>query len=113
MTRYLEHRAEPENAADGRKWRYFRRVMWAVGAASIIGIADQLRALGWLALEKAAGSSEPWSATGWPLLFLAGWALLAFSAYRVVRQNRVPPTWGLVALLVISYVALGLQTFRR
>ena len=112
MAQQVEHESGPAPALNSKRWRYFRCVMWVMAAVTVVGIADQVRALGWLALEKAAGSSRPWSGAGWPLLFLTGYGLLAFSAYRILRQNRVPPTWVVVSVLVVAYAALGILMLR-
>jgi hypothetical protein len=83
--------------------RVYRWVLLAVGISAIVGIADQLRALFWLAL---AGPSIGGPGAARLLIMLAGWVILGWCGMRAFRSNALPPVWAVLAmpLLVWTYL---------
>lgn len=81
----------------------YRTVLLIVGIASIIGIADRVRALFWLAL---AGPSIGGPGVGRLLIMLIGWGIMCWCAVRAFRSNALPPPWAVVALpgLIWAYL---------
>jgi hypothetical protein len=92
---------------DTRKGQAYRRVAWVVGIASIVGLADQLRALFWFALAgvpEGGGPAELYAAR--VLITLAGWTLVCWCAVIGVRKNAIPPTWALVSMPLMVWAVL-------
>jgi len=87
---------------DTRGGRVYRRILVVAGLSAVVGVADQLRALMWLAL-LGPGSEDIVIAQ--VLIKLSGWVLLGWLAYRGIRQNLAPPGWALctIPILVWSY----------
>ena len=88
---------------DTRGGRIFRGVLLVFGISSIVGIADQVRALFWLAL---AGPSSEGPGAARLLIMLAGWVIMCWCAVRAFRSNALPPLWAAVTLplLVWAYI---------
>ncbi len=83
-----------------RKGRTFRRILTVVLIASIIGIADQLRTLFWIALTGEGRNPMR------ILIILVGWTILCWCGYRGYRHNHAPPQWAMltVPLLIWTYL---------
>ena len=79
----------------------FRRLLWIVGAAAIVGITDQARLLFWMALSGPDSVSREPATT---VLMLVGWVLMGWCALRGVRDNRMPPAWAVVAIVLLVWV---------
>jgi len=74
-----------------------------LGVSSIVGMADQLRALFWRAL---AGDSIGGPAVAQRLIMLVGWMIMCWCAVRAYRKNALPPTWALVSLPLLVWAYL-------
>jgi hypothetical protein len=95
---------------DTNRGRAYRRVAWVVGIASVIGIADQLRAMFWFALAGVPeGVGAPGVYAPRVLIMLAGWALVCWCAVIGVRKNAIPPAWALVSIPVMIWAVLLLS----
>lgn len=81
----------------------FRRVLFVIGIASIVGIADQLRAIFWRAL---AGPSIGGPGVARLMILLAGWAIMCWCGVRAFRSNALPPAWAAYALPVLIWAYL-------
>lgn len=90
---------------DTKKGRTYRRVLWVVGIAAIVGIADQARALFWLVVAGVPEGSGPLDVTR-VVIMLAGWSLLCWCAVLAIRKNAMPPTWALVMIPVMIWTVL-------
>lgn len=88
---------------DTRKTQIYRKFSVVAGIAAIVGVADALRALFWMALSSAAGRSHAWAAYLPAGMRLAAWALLAYVAWLVVVRRVVPPTWAIIAMPVVIW----------
>ena len=88
---------------DTQAGRFFRGVLLVVGISSIVGIADQVRALFWLVL---AGPSIGGPGAGRLLIMLAGWGILCWCGVRAYRKNALPPTWAAVALALLIWARI-------
>jgi hypothetical protein len=91
---------------DNRKTAAFRKFSIVAGIAAIVGMADALRAVFWMALTAAAGNPMPWTAYLQQGIRLAGWVMIAYCAWLVVRKRTVPPTWAIVALPAVIWAAI-------
>ena len=85
---------------DSRKGRTFRGLMTIVLIASIIGIADQLRTLFWIALNKEGPNPLR------ILIILVGWVMLCWCGYRAYRRSLAPPTWVVLAIPLLIWTYL-------
>jgi hypothetical protein len=85
---------------DTRGGRIYRRILLVCGIASIVGIADQVRALFWIALSGPSSQSTDPARL---LILLAGWLLLCWCSVRAIRRNVLPPTWAVVSLPVVTW----------
>jgi threonine/homoserine/homoserine lactone efflux protein len=70
------------------------------GLSAVVGVADQLRALMWLAV---LGTGSQNIAVAQVCIKLASWVLLGWLAYRAIRQNLGPPGWALCAIPVLVW----------
>jgi hypothetical protein len=96
--------ASSHTIPDTRGGRAYRRVLLVVGLSSIVGIADQVRALFWRALSGPPSHGGMGGAQR--LIILTGWALMCWCAVRVFRSNALPPAWVAFAapLLIWAYL---------
>jgi hypothetical protein len=85
---------------DTRGGRIYRRILLVCGIASIVGIADQARALFWIAL---AGPSYGPTSPARILILLGGWVLMCWCSVRAIRRNVLPPTWAVVLMPVVTW----------
>lgn len=83
-----------------RQAELYRKFSMVAGIAAIVGMADALRAMFWMALSAASGETHAWTAYLPRGVRLAAWALLAYVAWLVVVKRVVPPTWAIIALPV-------------
>lgn len=88
---------------DTRKAEVYRKFSLVAGIAAIVGMADALRAMFWMALSAAAGEPQAWTAYLPRGMRLAAWALLAYVAWLVVARRVVPPTWAILAIPVVIW----------
>jgi hypothetical protein len=88
---------------DTRGGRVYRRILLIAGISSIVGIADQVRALFWIAL---AGPSYNPTSPARLVIMLIGWILICWCSVRAYRRNLLPPAWVamLLPLLVWAYL---------
>lgn len=80
---------------DTRGGRAYRRFLLIAGILSIVGIADQLRALLGLIVF---GPSAPGTDAARMLIKLAGWGLIGWCAVRAIRLNALPPAWAVFSI---------------
>ncbi len=85
---------------DTRRGRTLRRILSIVLVGSIIGIADQVRALFWIALTGEG--RDPVRV----VVMLVGFILLCWTGYKAYRHNVVPPAWivSIVPVLTTAYL---------
>jgi hypothetical protein len=83
-----------------RGGRFFRSLLLVVGISSIVGIADQLRALFWRVL---AGPSIGGPGFARLLILLTGWAIMCWCGVRAFRKNALPPAWVAFVLPVLIW----------
>jgi hypothetical protein len=88
---------------DTKGGRAYRRILLVAGVFSVIGIADQLRALFWMAL---IGPSPGRHGPVQPVILLVGWALICWIAVRAVRTNALPPRWAAFSLPLLLWAYL-------
>jgi hypothetical protein len=94
-----------EMIPDTPKGRSFVRLAWVVGIASIIGIADQLRALFWFVVtEVPEGGGREYLVRH--AVMLGGWTLLCWISVLAVRKNAIPPTWALLAIPLMIWTVV-------
>jgi predicted signal transduction protein with EAL and GGDEF domain len=91
---------------DTNRAELFRKFSVGVGIAAIVGMADALRAMFWMALSAAAGESSAWTAYLSRGIRLAGWVLLAYVAWLVVARRVVPPTWAFLAIPIMIWASI-------
>ncbi|HKP75424.1 MAG TPA: hypothetical protein VJT67_07750 [Longimicrobiaceae bacterium] len=90
-----------------RRGRWFGRILGGAWIASIAGIVLTLNALFSRLLDVG------FDPAGLGLKFLAlttvtlcGWALICVVGYRGSRRNEMPPSWALLTIVGLAWVAI-------
>lgn len=88
----------------------FRTFLVVAGLIAVIGVADAVRALFWLALGELGGPpGVPPAEYLRVALRLAAWGLLLVVGYLGWKKQVLAPTWVFVALPLLAWALLLVQ----